>query len=123
MSHKWNETSTVMELRALAKERGLKGYSRLKKDALVRKLIAPLLDLPVFDPPAYTESVVGPPLLDTPFSDNSSVLLPTKATITVPPSTVKTKFNEWFDWLKKHIPPVRKVDEALKSFINKVESL
>ena len=123
------ETMNVNELRAIAKERGLKGYSRMRKDDLVRMLIgsqsrhAPLLDLPAFDPPLRDISVFYHHLLDTPVNNGSPILLPTKASAVKPPSTLKNKFNEWFNWLVDHIPQKRKIDEALESFINKVKSL
>ena len=91
----------VPELRAIAKERGLKGYSRLRKNELI-KMLGNVLDDPV-------------PKIDVP------ILVPTKASAVEPPSTLKNKFNEWFNWLVDHIPPKRKIDEALESFINKVK--
>ena len=136
MSHKWNKMK-VSELRAIAKERSLKGYSKLKKNDLVRMLFEPplsvvaqpLLDLPVFKPPLpvviHPLSVLDPPLLDSPVNDDSPVLLVPTAAKEPEESLgnkVRSEMNSFADWLMSYIPPpvkkvVNKKWEALKSTV------
>ena len=104
------ESNTVQQLRKIAKERGLKGYSRLKKADLVKLLEEP-------------HGNEGGSLLDEDFEFDAPVLIPEKRKISkkeipqVIEENVET-FSDWLNWLEN----VK--DESVKKKINpKVERL
>ena len=104
------QDKTVVELKALARERGLKRYSKLKKADLIT-LLNPLPSRHILDEP-----VTG---------DSRPVLIPTQAP---PPvramKAIKKKVSEWTGWFLDYIPPKPKiVDRVLEAFKQKIQSL
>ena len=104
------ESKTVVELKSLAKARGFRNYSRLRKAELINLLRGAQRSLLDDDIPAHI---------------NAPVLHPTPAKPEEPRvTTIKNKFNEWADWLVSYIPPKPKVvDTLLEGFKNKIKGL
>ena len=121
----------MKELKAEAKKRGLRGYSRLSKDELIRLLRNPEEDLIDFqsEPSQLPSSPVDSqaveediPRIDVP------ILKPEKAKIR--PQDVKkeveesiTTVNDWLDWLKSEPEIKRRVFPELESFKQKIMDL
>ena len=110
---------TVIKLKAHAKQRGIKGYYKLRKAELIHKqeihpdvnqqVLIPGLEIPR----NTTRSVNTSAILDQPILDNTPVLQPTKKFIAKSVQKIKDCWN----WLLDYIPPKPKVvDEALESF-------
>ncbi|WP_227549598.1 Rho termination factor N-terminal domain-containing protein, partial [Acinetobacter baumannii] len=94
---------TIKELRALAKERGLRGYYKLRKAELID-----LLDSPVRPPRRPGQVDILPEDMDD-FELQEMVKNR---------SVVKRKLNEWYDWLVSYVPePIKnRVSKAYSSF-------
>ena len=113
---------TVIELKAIAKQRGIEGYYKLRKAKLIHKLDAlpevneqiliPGLEIPR----NTTRSVNTSAILDQPtLDDHTPVLKPTQKCI----SKSKQKIKDCWHWLLDYIPPKPKVvDEAIASCQN-----
>ena len=137
---------TVRELKALAKGRGLKGYYKLRKDELIA-----LLDTPAIRPPQRAgrtiltdwlaryvpepKKPIRPPRRaghrGTYWSSELIIPNPTdmdkfeQQEILKNRSMVKSKLNEWYDWLVRYVPepikkPVSNVFSRTKSNILKL---
>ena len=118
---------SVIKLKAVAKERGIKGYCKLKKAELIQKfdahpdvneqVLIPRLEMPI----NVTRSVNTSPILDEPIvDDNTPVLRPTPKFI----SKRMQYINDFGNWLLDYIPPkLKMVDEALESFTNLFQKL
>jgi hypothetical protein len=116
------ETNTVKELRAIAKERRLRGYSLLRKAELITMLNQ------------QSESCYGKQsLLDEPVPniDKVPVLQPTNPTLlgrvkqsfNVLGNKIKSETNTFADWLISYVPEPMKKEvntkvEALKAHVN-----
>ena len=107
---------TVIELKAIAKKRGIEVY-KLRKDELTHKLEAlPEVNEQVLIPGLEisrntTTSVNTSAILDQPIlNDNTPVLKPTQQFI----AKSEQKIKDCWNWLMDYIPPKPKVvDEAL----------
>ena len=88
---------TIRELRAIAKERGLRGYYKLRKAELVS-----LLEAPIRPPrrPGQKRSLgraaIVPKLEEIDLFEQQEM--------TRTRSVVKSKLSEWYDWLAGHVP-------------------
>ena len=118
---------TVVNLKALAKERGIKGYYKLGKAELIHKLetdpdVNEQVLIPKWDIPRNaTRSVNASAILDQPIlDDNTPVLQPTQKFIAKSVEKIKDCWN----WLLGYMPPKPKVvNEALESFKNLIKKL
>ncbi len=96
------DNKTVKEMKAMAKERGLKRYSALRRAELVSLLTAPT-------PAAPRRSLrpdIGIPILDDNVPDiDVPILQLTQAPsfFTKPLRAIKNKFNEWTTWFRRYI--------------------
>ena len=118
---------TVIELKAIAKQRDIEGYYKLRKAEFIHKLEA-LSDvneqvlIPGLEIPRNTKrSVNTNAILDEPvLGDNTPVLKPTQKFI----AKSKQKIKDCWNLLLDYIPPKPKVvDEALESFKNQIKKL
>ena len=88
---------TIRELRAIAKERGLRGYYKIRKAELVS-----LLEAPIRPPrrPGQKRSLgraaIVPKLEEIDLFEQQEM--------TRTRSVVKSKLSEWYDWLAGHVP-------------------
>ena len=110
------ETQTVKQLREIAKQRGLRLYSKLRKAELITMLI------PMLNQPCAGEAVGGMQnLLDEPVPNiGVSVLQPTtasktkffrrvKESLSVLGNKIKSETNTFADWLISYVPePIKK---------------
>ena len=115
---------TVIELKAIAKQRGIEGYYKLRKAELIHKLEAlpevneqvliPEMEIPTNATRSVnTSAILYQPILD----DITPVLKPTQK------CTAKRvqKIKDCWNWLLDYIPRKPKVvDEALESFKNRI---
>ena len=116
---------TVIKVKALAKQSGIKGYYKLRKAELNSKIEAhPDVNAQVLIPGLEiprntTRSVNTSAILDDPIlDDNTPVLQPT------PKFNARSmqKIKDFGNWLLNHIPANPKVvDEALESFKNLIK--
>ena len=118
---------TVIILKTLAKQRGIKGYYKLRKTEFVQKLeaypdvneqvLVPGLEIPR----NASRSVNIRAILDQPnLDDKTSVLQPTPNCIAKSIQNIK----DFGKWLSDYIPPKPKVvEEALESFKNLIKIL
>ena len=92
---------TVQELRALAKERGLHGFYKLQKAELVTLLDAPIRPL---RRPGQKKAFGKVTLLPKP--EDMDIF--ERQEMQKNRSVVKTKLNEWYNWLADYVPkPIR----------------
>ena len=111
-------TITVIELKALAKQRGIKGFYKLRKAELIHKLethpdVNEQVLIPGLEIPRNTRSVNTRAILDEPIlEDKTPVLQPTQKFI----AKSIQKLKDFGNWLLDYIPLKPKVvDEALES--------
>jgi len=104
---------TIKELRAIAKERGLKGYYKLRKADLIT-----LLETPQRPPrrPGQKKALGKVTMLPKPEEMDSFEL----NEMTKSRSVVKSKLNEWYDWLVGYVP--KSIKEPVSSAFSKVKS-
>ena len=111
------ENHRVMQLKAIAKEQGVRGYYKLRKVELIHALEAARLieqKSNIFDEPIQ--------------NDRTSVLHPTpwrsSNVTTIDKQNIKQKIKDFGEWLLNYIPPKPKVvDQVLESFKNKIKKL
>ena len=118
---------TVIKLKALAKQRGIKGYYKLRKAELIQKfevypdvneqVLIPGLEIPRNTTRSVnTSAIVDDPILD----DKTPVLQSTPNFIAKSIQQIK----DFGKWLLDYISPKPKmVDEALESFKNLIKQL
>ena len=109
---------TIRELRAIAKERGLRGYFILRKAELVS-----LMETPVRPPRRSGQGVNLGRATILPRPGQMDVIEQQEMTKTR--SAVKSKLNEWYDWLVDYVPesikkPVSSVFSEVKNHIMKL---
>src|SRR5688572_12091360 len=121
------KTKTVKQLRNIAKEKGVRGYSQLRKADLVALLS--------FGPTQNVKTVHESDLLDAPVPDiKVPTLVPSKYTppsntwksrLTEAKNKVRVKLNTFADWLINYVVPREKksVNEKLDSLKSKVSSI
>ena len=90
--------NTVTELKKIAKHRGLKRYSKLRKAELIKLLLD---NSPVLKPTPYV-----PPVSKAPASLKD---------------LAKSKMKGFADWIMNYIPPIPKKPQWLTSFQNKIQ--
>ena len=106
------------ELKALARDRGLRNYSRMRK----AELVALLQNSP---PPGQSLAITSPtpptqtwePIDDRrPRADTQQEMdIVEQREMSKSRPQVKTKLNKWYDWLINHVPkPIK--DGASKAF-------
>ena len=116
------------ELKSLARDRGLRNYSRLRK----AELVALLQNSP---PPGQSRASTSPtPLTQTwePIDDRrprkpspQEMDIFEQQEMSKSRPQVKTKLNKWYDWLINHVPkPIKDgASKAFKTFKDKVMGL
>ena len=111
------ESLKVVDLKKIAKSRGFRGYSKLRKAELIdllkyQPIVAPLLETPI-------------PLNEIP--KNQTILKPTtyEKRVEKAVESAKREVDKWGEWLLNSLPsPTPKVvDEALESFKRKLNEL
>ena len=111
------ENHTVMQLKAIANERGVRGYYKLRKVELIHALEAARLveqKKNIFDESIPND--LTPVLQPTPWR-------PSKVT-TKDKQNIKQKIKDFGEWLLNYTPPKRKVvDKVLESFKNKIKKI
>ena len=127
----------VTELKALARDRGLRNYSRMRKAELVALLQnnpPPTPHTRPPPPPPQMSSARAPPRRATwePIG-NRRPRKPTQQEMDIfeqqgmskSRSQVKSKLNKWYDWLINHVPkPIKDgASRAFKTFKDKVMGL
>ena len=129
----------VVNLKALPKDRGLRGYSRLKKTELITFLQNNLR--PRTRPPRPTRPPPPPPQsvrfrLDRPRQpellrqlgerqrqpSSQEINISEQQEMSKSRSQVTSKLNDWYDWLVNHVPKTikDKASKAFKTFKDKV---
>ena len=121
----------VAELKSLARNRGLRNYSRMRKAELVALLQnsgipegprAPTLRTrpPPPPPPTQTWEPIGDRRPRKPSSQEMDIFEQQEMSKSRP--QVKTKLNKWYDWLINHVPkPIKDgASKAFKTFKDKV---
>ena len=91
------DTHTIKELRALAKERGLKGYYKLPKAGLIS-----LLETPIRPPRRLRQGKTLHQVTVLPKPEDMDTF--EQQEMAKNRSVVKAKLNEWYDWLVGHVP-------------------
>ena len=118
------ENMRVMELKALARDRGLRNYSRMRKAELVTLLQN--------NPPPAPQMSTWEPIDDRrPRKPPCSVPSPQEMDIfeqqemSKSRPQVKSKLNKWYDWLINHVPKSIKdgASKAFKTFKDKIMGL
>ena len=140
------ENMRVMELKALARDRGLRNYSRMRKAELVALLqnnpppgqshasTAPTpRTRPPPPPPRMSLSGASPRGTTWEPTDDRRPRKPTQQEMDIfeqqemsqSRPQVKSKLNKWHDWLKNHVPkPIKYgASKAFKTFKDKVMGL
>ena len=122
------------ELKSLARDRGLRNYSRMRKAELVALLQnsgtpdgprapAPHIRLPPPPPPTQTWEPIDDRRPRKPSPQEMDIFEQEEISKSRP--QVKTKLNKWYDWLINHVPkPIKDgASKAFKTFKDKVMGL
>ena len=119
------ENMRVTELKALARDRGLRNYSRMRK----AELIALLQNNPPPAPQMSSWEPIDdwrprqPPHNAGPTQQEMDIFEQQEMSKSRP--QVKSKLNKWYDWLINHVPkPIRDgASKAFKTFKDKIMGL
>ena len=119
------ENLKVKDLKALAKERGIKGYYRMRKAELIQALT------PVGDPSQHQNIIDQPiPEIDIPIlkpsqPKNLSKVSQLKNLASKAAKPVKSEINKFADWIISQVPePIKKtVNERVNSLKERVNSI
>ena len=124
----------VLELKSLARDRGLRNYSRMRKAELVALLQnngtpedprarSPHTRPPPPPPPTQTWEPIDDRRLRKPSPQEMDIFEQQEISKSRP--QVKTKLNKWYDWLINHVPkPIKDgASKAFKTFKDKVMGL
>ena len=109
----------VTELKALARDRGLRNYSRMRKTELVALLQN--------NPPPAPQMSTWEPIDDRrprkPSPQEMDIFEQQEMSKSRP--QVKSKLNKWYDWLINHVPkPIKDgASRAFKTFKDKIMEL
>ena len=128
------ENMRMPELKSLARDRGLRNYSQMRKAELVAVLQNNPPPAPRTRPPRPTRPPPPPPPTQTwEPTDDRRPMAPTQQEMDIFEQQeiskyrpqVKTKLNKWYDWLKNHVPkPIKDgASKAFKTFKDKVMGL
>ena len=128
------ENMRIKELKSLARDRGLRNYSRMRKAELVALLqnnppagqscasAAPTPHTwpPPSPPPTQTWETIHDKRLRKPSPQEMDMFEQQEMSKSRP--QVKTKLNKWYDWLINHVPkPIKDgANKAFKTFKDKV---
>ena len=128
------ENMRVLELKSLARDRGLRNYSRMRKAELVALLQNNPPPAPRTRPPRPTRPPPPPPPTQTwepmddgrarkPSPQEMDIFEQQEMSKSCP--QVMTKLNKWYDWLINHVPkPIKDgASKAFKTFKDKVMGL
>ena len=119
------ENLKVKDLKALAKERGIKGYYRLRKAELIQALT------PVGDP-SQPQNIIDQPIpeIDIPIlkpsqPENLSKVSQLKNLASKAAKPVKSEINKFADWIISQVPELIKktVNERVNSLKERVNSI
>ena len=112
----------VVQLTAIAKERGIKGYYKLRKSELIHALEATRLveqKRKIFDEPIPNDPT---PILQPILWESSNIVTKVKQHIKNLTEKSMQKIKDFGNWLLNYIPPKPKVvDKVLESFKNKIK--
>ena len=115
------ENHPVVQLKAIVKERGIRGYYKLRKSELIRVLeLTRLVEqkMNIYDAPIPND--LTPVLQPTPWM-SSNITTKVKQNIKNFFTKDMQKIKDVGDWLLNYIPPKPKmVDKVLESFKNKI---
>ena len=118
------ENHTIVQLKAIAKERGIKGYYKLRKAELIHALEATRLveqKSNIFDEQIPNDPT--PILQPTPWRP-SNFAVKSKKNIKNFVTKGMQKIKDFGNWLLNYIPPKPKVvDKVLESFKNKIKKM
>ena len=124
----------VLELKSLARDPGLRNYSRMRKAQLVALLRnngipdgprapTPRTRPPSPPPPTQTWEPIDDRRLRKPSPQEMDIFEQQEISKSRP--QVKTKLNKWYDWLINHVPkPIKDgASKAFKTFKDKIMGL
>ena len=115
------ENHTIVQLKAIAKELGIKGYYKLRKVELIHSLQATRLveqKSNIFDEPIPNDPT--PVLQPTPWRPSNFAVKTMQTTKKLFTKGMQ-KIKDFGNWLLNYIPPKPKVvDKVLESFKNKI---
>ena len=130
------ENMRMPELKSLAKDRGLRNYSRMRKAELVALLQnnpAPGQSCTSEAPTPHTRPPPPPPTQTWEPIDDRRLMKPSPQEMDIfeqqemskSRPQVKTKLNKWYDWLINHVPkPIKDgASKTFKTFKDKVMGL
>ena len=111
----------VVELKSLAREQGVRGYSRLRKAELIN-----LLENEVPTPPPRRNRGKRQPVQQVkiiPHPQDMDIFEREEMEKSRP--LVKSKMNEWYDWLVNHVPKTinSKAKNVFNTFKKKISEL
>ncbi len=112
---KTKESITVKDLRSLAKQRGLKGYSRLKKAELLQ-LLTPTINIMNEPVPNIGRAPLVPQIVKRGVKSLKDIT--SKAA-----EKAKEKIDALAKWITNYIPKPKAIDPVFKSFIEKIMTL
>ena len=120
----------VVDLKALAREHGLRGYSRLRKAELIA-LLQSSPPAPRTRPPRLTRPPPPPPQSVRFRPDRSrqpslrEMNIFEQQEMSKSRPVVTSKLNDWYDWLVNHVPKTIKdgASRAFKTFKDKIMGL